>query len=576
LKKPFIATLCFLAALSATAASLPAFELLWRDAKTQALSWRAFDAAGAPEKSAQEHTALIQKAPLGSLWKLFVYLWLVETGHPAPPYRCIGARGKTPAAAKLREEELYCCDPGQSIDRDRALIRSCGRFFAPERLGIEADIWRNFWRTRAAHPPWLAELSAMKPETEATPAGILQALEAAPPRAREKAATILLAKVFGANGEAGLARHMGGQLRVKTFSWRRPGSTAPYGGGGGWLSDGTPVWFAGAGTGKHVMASFGKTLAGALPTTQTPLVPGCVRTRLFARHPLLRVERVGGQAAAAGILRGEHVAIFVRGTSLPFRANGEIRLFFEGAQPRLEARLGLDDYVARVLDREADARAPEAARALSVVIRTYLLNRAIKEGNCHVIEDSSHTQRLSPNPPSEAARAITGFTSGLILTGSPVGFHKDKPGENRMAWTRALAEGRAGKHWDAILREAFPKARLAALHDPAGQDCQAFPEAERWLAARTEKWRRLLQERLPAFEAPEAPQICLLSHGHPFSEQGRNRIHLRALKTANDRIALAHEYLHLGLSRHPAGRDEVQVEHWARILADTQEAPSLR
>lgn len=561
-KKPFIAALCFFIALAATAKpEPPAFELLWRDAKTSALSWRSFDATGKQEEGPLENPApFVQKAPLGSLWKLFVYLWLVETAHPAPPYRCSGAR-------ELRQDELYCCEPGQSIDRDSALVRSCGLFFAPERLGIKADIWRNFWSAKATRSPWLADLSTMRPETETSPAEILYAVEAAPPRAREKAAAILLARVFGANGEAGLSRYMGGQLRVKTFSWHRPGGTAPYGGGAGWLSDGTPVWFAGGGTGMQVMAKFGKTLATALPATPTPLVPGCVRVRLFARHPLLRVERAGGQAAAPGLLRGDHVAVFVSGTSLPFRADGEIRLTFEGAEPRLEARLGLDDYVARVLDREADARPTEAARALSVVIRSYLLDRAAKEGNCHLIEDSSHTQRLSPNPPSEAARAIAGFTSGLILSGAPVGFHRDKAGENRMAWTQALAASKAGKPWDLILQEAFPKARLAALHDPAGQDCHAFPEAERWLAARTEKWHRLLRARLPGFETPEMPQICLLSQGHPFSEQDRNRIHLRALKTVNDRIALAHEYLHLGLSHHPSGRDEALVERWARILS---------
>ncbi|MDR0576800.1 MAG: DUF2300 domain-containing protein [Candidatus Accumulibacter sp.] len=574
----------------ADAAAPPAFELLWRDAETRGLAWRTFDAAGKPLDAADfpdppippgRGAPFVQKAPLGSLWKLFVYLWLVETDHPAPPYRCAGARGKTPGAAKLREEEAYCCDPGQSIDRDAALVRSCGLFFAPDRLGLTAAAWRDFWRAGAmsmtstastASASWLADLAMMRPETVVTPAGILRALEAAPPRAREKAMAILLATAFGANGEAGLARHMGGQSRVKTFSWFRPDDGGRrYGGGAGWLADGTPVWFAGEGTGQQVMAKFGKTLAAALPATRTPLAPGCVRVRLFARHPLTRVERAGGGRADAGTLRGDYVAVFEKGknaaTRLPFRAGGEIRLSLENGRPRLEARLGLDDYVARVLDREADATATEAARALAVVVRAYLLDKAAKHGNCLVIEDSSHTQRVSANPPSAAARVVAGFTSGLVLAGAPVGFHGDKAGENRMAWTEALAAGKAGKSWDVILRDAFPKARLAALHDPTGLDCRPFPAAERWLGARAEGWRRALRERLPGFEPPPPPQICLLPYGNPFSEQDRNRIHLRALKTVEDRIALAHEYLHLGLAGHPSGHDEALVERWARNLA---------
>jgi uncharacterized protein YfaQ (DUF2300 family) len=77
---------------------------------------------------------------------------------------------------------------------------------------------------------------------------------------------------------------------------------------------------------------------------------------------------------------------------------------------------------------------------------------------------------------------------------------------------------------------------------------------------------RTLREQIPGFELPPAPQICLLAYGTPFSEQNRNRIHLRALKTLEDRITLAHEYLHLCLARHPSGRDERLIERWARKL----------
>lgn len=58
--------------------------------------------------------------PLGSLWKLYVYAWLEDTHQPEQPYQC---QGKSP-------EEVYCCQVGESITRDTALVRSCGLYFA--------------------------------------------------------------------------------------------------------------------------------------------------------------------------------------------------------------------------------------------------------------------------------------------------------------------------------------------------------------------------------------------------------------------------------------------------------------
>jgi uncharacterized protein YfaQ (DUF2300 family) len=43
---------------------------------------------------------------------------------------------------------------------------------------------------------------------------------------------------------------------------------------------------------------------------------------------------------------------------------------------------------------------------------------------------------------------------------------------------------------------------------------------------------------------------------------------MRPLATREDRITLAHEYLHLGLRRYPRGQDEEYVERLARRLTD--------
>ena len=61
--------------------------------------------------------------PLGSVWKLFVYSYLLATDQPEQPLRC---EGRQP------QQESYCCDPGESINREQALIRSCSLYFAPQ------------------------------------------------------------------------------------------------------------------------------------------------------------------------------------------------------------------------------------------------------------------------------------------------------------------------------------------------------------------------------------------------------------------------------------------------------------
>jgi len=544
------------------AAAAPALELAYRDPLSGELVTRAYAADGQP----LDGEAVAARVPLGSLWKLFVFAWLAESGGAAPDYICRAGAGNDAASRRLREEEHYCCERGGAIGRDAALVSSCGLFFEPARLGLQAAGWHDFWTARAPGAPWLAELAAMRPETLVSPAELIFALEAVPARAREQAAQVLLARAFGPGGEAGAVRELGGRLRIKTFSWFRPGTRERYGGGAGWLVDGTPLWFAGSGTGQQVLARHGATLAAALPQGEAALAPGCVEVAFFSRYPLARVELPGGKAARPGPLRGRHVAVFDNGVALPFLASGQMRLAQRDGRPEVSGRFGVDEYVARVLDREADASDTEAARALAVVIRSYLFNEARREGNCLAIADSSRSQRVSANPPSAAALAVAAFTTDLVLRGAPVGYHLDTPGPDRLVWREAQAAGRAGTPWDAILRRAFPAADLAASRDPAGLPCERLEQAERWLQAQAPQWHRQLSE-LPGFRPPSSPPlVCRLAWGTPFSELDRGRIHVRELQTVEDRITLAHEYLHLGLRHHPASQDEELVERWARRL----------
>src|SRR6202007_111450 len=85
--------------------------------------------------------------PLGSLWKGFVYAWLVDTGAREPAYEC---RGQS-------KEEVYCCTAGGKVERDQALVKSCGLYFEPARLGITAGDWKTYWQGGRG-PSWVVDL----------------------------------------------------------------------------------------------------------------------------------------------------------------------------------------------------------------------------------------------------------------------------------------------------------------------------------------------------------------------------------------------------------------------------------
>jgi uncharacterized protein YfaQ (DUF2300 family) len=85
---------------------------------------------------------------------LFVYAWLVDTGAREAAYEC---RGQS-------KEEVYCCTAGGKIERDQALVKSCGLYFEPARLGISSADWRAYWQTRQA-PEWLLSLPSLQPAT---------------------------------------------------------------------------------------------------------------------------------------------------------------------------------------------------------------------------------------------------------------------------------------------------------------------------------------------------------------------------------------------------------------------------
>lgn len=488
--------------------------------------------------------------PLGSLWKLFVYAYLVDNQRPDEGYACTGQD----------REEVYCCQAGERIDRDQALARSCGLYFAPARLGLQAGEWSNYWRAHQA-PAWLADLNALQPQTRVAVSELLAVLARLP--AQAEARRVLLDVPLNAPDAAALGA-LGGRLRVKTWSWLADGDAqARQGGFAGWLVDGTPLWAGGSGTSQSILRGYADVLGRTLPTPW-PQDPGaCVEVALFDRYPLRQV-RQQQRVAASGALNGHYEVEFANGNRLPIESAGELFLLREGEQLRLVAHLSREEYVARVLDREAAAQPAEAAKALAVTIRTYLLQNAERRGECLAIRDSSASQRVAPRPASVGARAIAAWSTDLVMAGSAVTYHSDLPGPERLAWSQAVEQAESGLRYDAILARAFPRASLSRWDKPVAA-CQPLDAATDWLQAQRRQWRARLDEEVGYSETAQFA-VCRLLSGNPYVDRERRRIYVRGLLSLQDRLDLTHEYLHLAFEAHPNGQDEDYIESLARHL----------
>ncbi|WP_434766850.1 DUF2300 domain-containing protein [Pseudomonas triticicola] len=485
-------------------------------------------------------------APLGSLWKLFVYAWLVDTGAQEPAYEC---RGQS-------REEVYCCSAGGKIERDQALVKSCGLYFEPVRLGIAATDWRAYWQARQA-PSWLLDLPAVQPATRVSVAELLGVLALLP--AQDQMRRVLLDVVLNA-ADGNVVGELGGRLRVKTWSWLGDqDAQSRQGGFAGWSADGAPIWAGGRGTSQMVLRHYAQVLAGVLPTAWPADAGRCVEVGLFSKYPVSKVL-AGDRVATSGPLRGDYRVEFANGNALDIHSDGELFLLND----KLVARLDREEYVARVLEREAKPQPAEAAKALSVAIRTYLLQNATRNGECLSIDDSSNRQRVAPRPASAESRHIAAWTADLVLAGSTVTYHSDQPGPDKLAWQQAVEQASAGQRYDAILLHAYPRASLSRWDNPVAS-CEALTAAQDWLQKQRRGWRPRLESET-GYNEVSTFAVCKLAFGRPFVDRERQRIYVRGVLTLQDRLDLTHEYLHLAFEAHPNGQDETYIEGLARHL----------
>ncbi|HEF4761055.1 TPA: YfaQ family protein [Pseudomonas putida] len=486
------------------------------------------------------------QTPLGSVWKLFVYGWLVDIGAREPAYEC---RGQS-------KEEVYCCSAGGRIERDQALVKSCGLYFEPAHLGIVDADWRAYWQSRQA-PEWLLNLSSLQPGTRVSVAELLRMLAVMP--AQEQARRVLLDVVLNA-ADGNVVGELGSRLRVKTWSWLGDQDPASRQGGfAGWTADGSPIWAGGRGTSQRVLRDHAVALSAVVPVLWPIDAGRCVEVGLFSRYPLERVLS-GSREVGPGQLRGDLRVEFANGNQLDIHSDGELFLL----KDKLVARLDREEYVARVLQREATPEPVEAAKALAVAIRTYLLQNATRHGECLSIDDSSQRQRVAPRPASAEARLIAAWTSDLVLAGSSVTYHSDQPGPDKLSWQQAVEQARAGQRYDAILLHAYPRASLSRWDNPVAS-CEALPAAQDWLQKQRRGWRPKLESET-GYNEVSTFAVCRLAFGRPYVDRERQRIYVRGVLSLQDRLDLTHEYLHLAFEAHPNGQDETYIEGLARHL----------
>lgn len=486
------------------------------------------------------------QTPLGSVWKLFVYGWLVDTDAREPAYEC---RGQS-------KEEVYCCTAGGKIERDQALVKSCGLYFEPGRLGISGPDWRAYWQARQA-PEWLLNLPLLQPATRVSVAELLRVLAVMP--AQEQARRVLLDVVLNA-ADGNVVGEFGSRLRVKTWSWLGDQDAASRQGGfAGWTTDGAPIWVGGRGTSQRVLRDYAEALSAVVPVGWPSDAGRCVEVGLFSRYPLERVLS-GNSEVRSGQLLGDYRVEFSNGNQLAIHSDGELFLL----KDKLVARLDREEYVARVLQREATPEPVEAAKALAVAIRTYLLQNAARHGDCLSIEDSSQRQRVAPRPASVESRKIAAWTSDLVLAGSTVTYHSDQPGPDKLSWQQAVEQANAGQRYDAILLHAYPRASLSRWDNPVAS-CEALPAAQDWLQKQRRGWRPRLESET-GYNEVSTFAVCRLTFGRPYVDRERQRIYVRGVLSLQDRLDLTHEYLHLAFEAHPNGQDETYIEGLARHL----------
>jgi uncharacterized protein YfaQ (DUF2300 family) len=214
------------------------------------------------------------------------------------------------------------------------------------------------------------------------------------------------------------------------------------------------------------------------------------------------------------------------------------------------------------LEREGSVDQPEAAKALTILIRTYLMKQGKKTELGLAIDDTSSYQRVSPSTPGLQALSLARFTRGLILENAQVNY-------DTHSWLRMKKLSQKGFVFNQILKVLNPHFLIALSRDQRDSDCKRLKMAESYLTQSLSRWGKILNHQ-SGYEEVKDVHICELRMNKPFSDLKKNRIYLHFDESIQARISLAHEYLHLGFKHHPVTRDELFIEQLAKKITGAQ------
>lgn len=497
--------------------------------------------------------------PLGSLWKLFVFAYNKENSISNPQYTCNG----------YLAEEIFCCKKGESIDEETALIKSCGLYFTPNRLRISKNAWKSFWTEKKINFDWIKDLNNIKPDYKTSVHELLSVIEEI--KNFPKSKNILdktLIRVILEGTAKGSFSELGAYSRIKTYTWDNPHNSKEYiGGFSGWLNNGTIIWAIGDGKSSEFLSRASKILDKHWKNSAIVNDNQCITVRFFHDYKITSIINLTNNLnVSEGVLNGKYLIKFNSGRELTINSNSEVILNNKNGVLYIDGRMDINSYIARVIDREIDNNFSSAAEAFSIVIRSYIQERAQKISGCYHVIDSSKFQRVSVNIPSQNSLAISSKTSGLILNNaSSIRYHLNEERKNQISWIKAKGFSLLGLNFEKILLNFYPNSKVVYSEDRYSNSCGSIENANNWLKEKSLKWHKKLLS-ISGYERPQTFNVCKLSTGAPFSNKNTNEIFVRGFDNFENQFSVAHEYLHLAFKYHPIGDSETDIDNIAKKL----------
>lgn len=498
---------------------------------------------------------------IGSLWKVYFYVYAVGRDLVFAPEVC----------TDLNPENCHCGDKNESggSDLDKALIHSCEGVFKNFKKQATEDDWRKFWQGFYATeilPAWLDDFESFGAETKITPGDVLKSWQGFrnDDRIFERLRAALSLVVREGTAKALVDKAPAATVLIKTFTMGD--RVAGYRGGfAGWITPDTLVWIRSDKRGAVTAEVFFEQVRAQVNELfGRQRVAGSafkVCVNFLNDYPLHSVKNSRGESVYSGRLYGTYTVITKRLSEITFRTQGKISLNSHKQQPVLSGCFNLEEYIARVIEREGDDISLAAKKALAIAARTYLLDEASrKNGGILFIDDDSQKQRVSLSDPREENIQVALATQGLVLSGAVL-YHLDKVAPNILTVAVADLQATQGLSEAEILQAAFPSYKIIPMWHVAGVSCEKIPAASEWLGYNIKSWKTRI---VPLGADTEFPAEVCRSRGAQAYYFGK-RIYVPTFESTDDQLTVAHEWLH-GAFVHAPLMDDDEIEMLAREL----------